>query len=235
MIPLPLCCPLPCVKIPFSPTTLHLCGNSALVNTKSTESLNLAHKSPQKSAPLLICRFPLSPPLLVFVSRLNLVFTLSYIFMIPLMVMRPFIPLIRSSHLRPLSLPHLSAPLLIPILSSLSKSTLSIIQCLSCILASIPDRKNILKKLDYNTLQIEEVNFLPSRFDCNMMFVLLPGGVSASHMKAKSMDKRYDGHVWTKTQTTIITNVMGISFHSSTCVGHLQCQNPQCDYLQCAH
>ena len=26
------------------------------------------------------------------------------------------------------------------------------------------------------------------------------------------MDKRYDGHVWTKTQTTNITNAMGLFF-----------------------
>jgi hypothetical protein len=102
----------------------------------------------------------------------------------------------------------------------------------------MPGRKNILKKLDYDTLQIQEVNFLPPRFDGNQMFVLPPVGVSSSHTKAKSMDgmdKRYDGHVWTKTQTTNITNDMGLAFRSSTCVGHLQCQNPQCDYLQRAY
>ena len=49
------------------------------------------------------------------------------------------------------------------------------------------------------------------------------------------MDKQYDGHVWTKTQTTNITNDVGLAFRSSTCVGHLQCQNPTCDYLQRAH
>ena len=49
------------------------------------------------------------------------------------------------------------------------------------------------------------------------------------------MDKQYDGHVWTKTQTTNITNDVGLAFRSSTCVGHLQCQNPSCDYLQRAH
>jgi hypothetical protein len=64
-------------------------------------------------------------------------------------------------------------------------------------------------------LRIEEVNFLPPRFDGNVMFVLPPVGVCASHTKAKymdGMDKRYDGHVWTKTQTTNITNAMGLSF-----------------------
>ena len=34
----------------------------------------------------------------------------------------------------------------------------------------MPSRKNILKNLDYDTLQIKEVNFLPPRFDGNHMF-----------------------------------------------------------------
>jgi hypothetical protein len=73
----------------------------------------------------------------------------------------------------------------------------------------MPGRKNILKKLDYDTLHIEVVNFLPPRFDGSSIFVLPPVGISSSHTKAKSMDgmdKRYDGHVWTETQTTNITN-----------------------------
>jgi hypothetical protein len=49
------------------------------------------------------------------------------------------------------------------------------------------------------------------------------------------MDKQYDGHVWTKTQITNITNDVGLAFRSSTCVSHLQCQNPSCDYLHCTH
>ena len=93
----------------------------------------------------------------------------------------------------------------------------------------MPGRKNIFKKLDYNTLPIQEVKSLPPRFDGNMMFALPPVDVSSSHTKAKSMDgmgKRYDSHVWTKSQTINITKDMGLAFCSSTCVGHLQCQNP---------
>ena len=90
----------------------------------------------------------------------------------------------------------------------------------------MPSRKNILKKLDYGTLQIKEVNFLPPRFDGNQMFVLSFVGISSSHTKAKSMDimdKCYDGHVYTKTQTTNINNDLGLAFRSSTYVGHLEC------------
>ena len=44
-------------------------------------------------------------------------------------------------------------------------------QCLRAF-ASMHGRKNILKKLDYDTLQIVEVNFLPPPFDGDLMFVL---------------------------------------------------------------
>ena len=51
----------------------------------------------------------------------------------------------------------------------------------------------------------------------------------------EGMDKQYDGHVWTKTQTTNISNDAGLVFRSSNCIGHLQCQNHECDFLQRAH
>jgi hypothetical protein len=62
-----------------------------------------------------------------------------------------------SSSLRP---PSVTPPLLSPLPPSNSKPTFSIVQCLRT-LSSMPGSKNILKKLDYSTLRIEEVNFLP--------------------------------------------------------------------------
>ena len=47
-----------------------------------------------------------------------------------------------------------------------------------------------------------------------------------------AMDKHYDSHVWTKTLTTNISNNLNLTFRSSICVEHLQCQNPKCDYLK---
>jgi hypothetical protein len=102
----------------------------------------------------------------------------------------------------------------------------------------MPDSKNVLKKLNYDKLQIQLVNHLPPRFDGTQLFVLPAAKVSSSQTRAKSldgMDKQYDGHVWTKTQTTNITNDVGFAFRSSACVRHLQCQNPSCDYLQRPH
>ena len=110
----------------------------------------------------------------------------------------------------------------------------SIVQALRR-LDSMPGSKNILKKLDYDSLKIQEVNYLPPCLDGPCIFVLPPVGASSSQAKAKSMegmDNRYDSNVWTKTQTTNISKDLGLPFCSSTCVGHLQCQNRNCDYLQ---
>ena len=67
-------------------------------------------------------------------------------------------------------------PPLISFPPSPSKPIISIVQCL-CRLFSMPTSKNILKKLDHDTLQMEEVNFLPPRFDGNRI-------CSSSHLLA---------------------------------------------------
>ena len=51
----------------------------------------------------------------------------------------------------------------------------------------------------------------------------------------EGMDKHYDGHIWTKTMTTNITNNLNLTFWSSTCVGHLHCEKPHYKYLQHTH
>ena len=65
----------------------------------------------------------------------------------------------------------------------------------------MPSRKSILKKFDYKKLNIVEVDFLPPHFGRDLLFVLSPLGASSFLSKSKpmdGMDKRYDGHVWTK-------------------------------------
>ena len=47
----------------------------------------------------------------------------------------------------------------------------------------------------------------------------------------KGMGKRYDGQFLAKTQITNINIDLGLVFRSLGCVGHLQCQNPHCNYL----
>ena len=100
-----------------------------------------------------------------------------------------------------------------------------IVSCLHR-LASMPGRKNILEKIDYNKLNIVEVDFLPLHSDRDLMFIIPSLGPSASHSKANSMDnmdKRYNNHVWIKIQTTNISNDLKLTFCSSTCLGHLKC------------
>ena len=115
----------------------------------------------------------------------------------------------------------------------LSLDTVSILPLLKQ-LATMPGKKNVLKKIDYSVIRHERVEYLPALFDGPVIFELPPAGHTAARSQAKSMqgmDKRYDGHVWTKTITTNITNDFGLSFRSSSCVGHLRCNNKECEYL----
>ena len=133
------------------------------------------------------------------------------------------------------------SPLCSPALKSLRASSLVQSQCIVQSLRKLtqmPGRKNILKRLDYNKIKTMEVEFLPPTYDGDVLFILPAMGSSSSHSKAKSMfgmDKRYDGHVWTKIVTTNINNVLDLSFQSSSCVGHLRYENPLCEYLERAH
>ena len=120
------------------------------------------------------------------------------------------------------------------LLESSVRQPCSIVDSL-CKLANMPSSKNVLKKLNYDSLRTVHAEFLPPRFDGDVIYVLPPISNSALHSKARSMngmDKRYDGHVWTKTLTTNISNNLNLTFRSSICVGHLQCQNLECDYLK---
>jgi hypothetical protein len=97
-----------------------------------------------------------------------------------------------------------------------------IVQCLRR-LGSMPGSKNVLKNIDYDKLQIHVVNHLPPRFDGTQLFVLPAAEVSSSQSRAKSLDgidKQYDGHVWTKTQTTnILISLHSSRYSSTSCEG----------------
>ena len=133
------------------------------------------------------------------------------------------------------------SPLCTPALKLLRASSLVQSQCIVQSLRKLmqmPIHKNILKRLDYNKIKTMEVEFLPPTYDGDVLFVLPAIGTSSLLSKAKSMfgmDKRQDGHVWTKTVTPNISNILDLSFRSSSCVGHLRCENPLCEYLERAH
>ena len=122
-----------------------------------------------------------------------------------------------APHVPPLVRPILEAqpplhaplsPLCTPSLKSLRASSLVQSRCIVHSLQKLtqmPSRKNILKRLDYDKIKTMEVEFLPPTYDGDVLFVLPAMDSSSSHSKAKSMfgmDKRYDGHIWTKTVTT---------------------------------
>ena len=151
---------------------------------------------------------------------------------------RCIMPEVNPSPLAPFSsLVSLPSNLQIPsfaIPESFVKQPCSIVDLLRR-LANIPSSKNVLKKLDYDSLRTVHAEFLPPCFDGDVMFVLPLVSNSALHTKARSideMDKHYDGHVWTKALTINISNNLNLTFCLSICIGHLQCQNSEYDYLK---
>ena len=98
--------------------------------------------------------------------------------------------------------------------------------------------KSALSKLDFNNIKTEKVEFLPPRFDGDVIFELPPIGHSATLSQArllKGMDRRHNGHAWTRTITSNIKNDMGLTFHTSSCSGHLRCSNADCEYITRIH
>jgi hypothetical protein len=49
------------------------------------------------------------------------------------------------------------------------------------------------------------------------------------------MDKQHDGHAWTKSITLHIKNDMGLTFCTSSYVGHPRRDNQDCEYLSLVH
>jgi hypothetical protein len=47
----------------------------------------------------------------------------------------------------------------------------------------------------------------------------------------QGMDRKYDGHAWSKVITTNIKNNFGLSFRKVHCLGHLCYAKMDCDYL----
>ena len=105
-------------------------------------------------------------------------------------------------------------------------------------LRALKGSRNALSRLDYDSILAYAVQTLPPKFNGDVIFELPP--VSTTHMSTyakgmSGMDKRHDGHVWSKTVTTNITNSQGFTFKTSYCLGHLQCTNSSCDFLRRSH
>jgi hypothetical protein len=99
----------------------------------------------------------------------------------------------------------------------------SIIDCLHTI-SVIRHASNELRNLDYNKITILIVSILPTTFNNDIIFKLpplSPSNPSSTYMQG--MDKKYDGHAWSKVITTNIKNNFGLSFKKVRCLGHLRC------------
>jgi hypothetical protein len=94
--------------------------------------------------------------------------------------------------------------------------------------------KSDLASIDFDSIDVREVKYLPSSFNGDVLFLLPPVALKAPSTYGRSMDgmdKMCDGHPWCTTKTTNIQNDFGLSFRRSTCAGHLQCHNDYCDYM----
>jgi hypothetical protein len=80
------------------------------------------------------------------------------------------------------------------------------------------------KSLNYNAIIIEFVNYLPIKFNGDILFELPHVRRLLGHAKQlQGMDRKYDGHVWCKLQTNNIKNLFGLGFRMMKCLGHLCC------------
>ena len=133
----------------------------------------------------------------------------------------------------PANSPSSSSFSLPPLYPSSSQDCPSVMQCLRK-LSSVPGSRTELAQIDFDRIEYHKVQFLPSQFDGDVVFELPPicGRVHSSGARSmEGMDKRYDGHTWCRTTTSNIHNTFGLKFRRSTCVGHLRCDNEDCDYL----
>jgi hypothetical protein len=80
------------------------------------------------------------------------------------------------------------------------------------------------------------VEFLPPTYNEDTIFELPSCRSSLSFLSTtknlEGMDKRYDGHSWCKLVTTNIHNSDNLKFRKSYCVGHIVCENTDCEYLK---
>ena len=121
-----------------------------------------------------------------------------------------------------------------PPLPPFATSPHSVVDCLRN-LSSRRGSKSVLSRLDYNSITIQKVDFLPPTFDGDIVFELPPLGDIPQSSKSGhlyGMDKKHDGHAWTRTVTSHIKSEFQLTFRTSSCLGYLRCTNSLCDYLK---
>jgi hypothetical protein len=112
--------------------------------------------------------------------------------------------------------------------------SISVVDSLKRIRASKGVR-NVFKTLDFDNLDFQRVKFLPPTFNGDVMFELPLVDTSGPFHMMHGMDKPHDGHAWTKTVTSNIKSDISLTFCTSTCIGHLHCENQDCEYTSRIH
>jgi hypothetical protein len=125
-------------------------------------------------------------------------------------------------------------PLSYPLFHIGHQKSLSIVDSLKRIRAS-KGARNVFKTLDFDSLDIQRVQFLPPTFHGDVLFELPLVDTSDPFHMMHGMDKRHDGHAWTKIVTSNIKSDMSLMFRTSTCIGHLRCENQDCEYTSRIH
>jgi hypothetical protein len=97
-----------------------------------------------------------------------------------------------------------------------------------------PTARCVLKTMDLSLYPHEKVKYLPCQYNENAIFELLTvvepkdGAIG----RLDGMDRKYDGHAWTETQTTNLSTVRSeLLFKYMKCLGHLRCLNSECPRL----
>ena len=92
-----------------------------------------------------------------------------------------------------------------------------------------------LKSVDLATFPLQKLNYLPTKYNGNIVFELPPLSTVKSGGAAmlEGMDRRRDGHAWIESATTNISDPDGqLSFRYVKCLGHLRCENLSCPHLE---
>jgi hypothetical protein len=98
-----------------------------------------------------------------------------------------------------------------------------------------PNARCLLKAVDLASLPHVKVKYLPSQYNGDSIFKLPPivAPKDGAAGRLDGMDRKFDGHAWTETQTTNLALAKpDLSFKSVKCLGHLRCVNNGCPHFQ---
>jgi hypothetical protein len=97
-----------------------------------------------------------------------------------------------------------------------------------------PNARCILKTVDLVLFPHHTVKYLPRQYNGDAIFelpaIMAPKDGATGWLDG--MDRKFDGHAWTKTQTTNIScSKSDLLFKYVKCMGHLRCMNEECSHF----